>query len=183
MLAGGRRCPLAAGKAEFGYSAAVLPGDLDGSTASPTSLVGAPGYTEHVTATYCADSRSAPQAGRVYIYAGDADPRRPVPHSARSQSPTVHVIRNPFARPDPSSGRADLTRFGHSLAPLADVGQLRRPVGWRAHLPRALPATCQQRARRQARLPRRRRPLLDQGATPLTREPRSWWTARRARDA
>ena len=106
------------GKAEFGASVLSL-GDIDGNDI-PDFAVGAPGFTES-DSTYC-EALVCNQAGRVYVYSG-AD------LSGQAGSPLQEpalTVDNPYAASDAAS-----QRFGHSLAPLADIGRCPNPDGTR----------------------------------------------------
>ena len=104
------------GKAEFGFSLLSL-GDVTGD-GRPEFAVGAPGSTESDT-THC-EAQVCTQAGRVYVYsAADLGGQAGSP----VQTPMI-PIDNPFAQSDTVS-----QRFGHSLAPLADIGRCVTPGG------------------------------------------------------
>jgi hypothetical protein len=102
------------GKAEFGFSLLSL-GDVGGDS-RPEFAVGAPGFTESDT-TFC-EAQVCTEAGRVYVYsAADLGGQA----GSAVQTPTL-TVDNPYAAEDIAS-----QRFGHSLAPLADIGRCVTP--------------------------------------------------------
>jgi hypothetical protein len=104
------------GKAEYGFSVLSL-GDIT-ADGRPDFAVGAPGFTESDT-IHC-EAQVCNQAGRVYVYSGaDLDRQAASP----LQAPAL-TVNNPYAAADTAS-----QRFGHSLAPLADIGRCPNPDG------------------------------------------------------